>query len=347
MTALLVAGVACLSLLAGYALQRSNVFEATSRLESTPALASSTAVAATVAPALVDITATLTYSSRTVSGTGIVLSPDGLVLTNNHVIDGATTISATDVGNGQQYAATVLGYDRSADVALLQLEGASGLAVAELGDSAQIAVGEPVVGVGNAGGVGGTPSAATGAVLALDQRIEATNVYDHTFEQLGGLIATDAAIRPGDSGGPLANAAGQVIGIDTAASDSYLLGAATGRGYAIPIDVAMALAGRIEDGQGSAAIHLGPTAFLGIGIAASSSRGVSVAQVFYGTPAAQAGLASGDVIVDLAGQAVASPTALSTLLVRHHPGDGVTITWRDQSGTLHTGSVQLAAGPAA
>jgi len=346
-TIVLLAMLACLALLTGYSLWRSNVLGVTSHPSTTPALASSGAVAATVDPALVDITATLTYTSGAVSGTGIVLSPDGLVLTNNHVIDGATTISATDVGNGQQYAATVLGYDRSADVALLRLEGASGLPAAELGDSAQAAVGEPVVGIGNAGGVGGTPSAAEGAVLALHQRIEATDVYDHTSEQLEGLIATDAAIRPGDSGGPLTDSAGQVIGIDTAASDSYLLGLAAGRGYAIPIDAAMALVKRIESGRGSAVIHVGRTAFLGIGIAASSDRGVTVAQVFYGSPAAQVGLVSGDVIVDVAGQAIASPTALSALLVRYQPGDSVTIAWRDQSGVVHTGSVEFAAGPAA
>lgn len=339
--------VACCALLIGYSLWRSNLLGAASHPPSTPALASSDAVAATVDPALVDITATLTYTSGAVSGTGIVLSPDGLVLTNNHVIDGATTISATDVGNGQQYTATVLGYDHSADVALLQLEGASGLPVAVLGNSGQTAVGEPVVGIGNAGGVGGTPSAAEGAVLALHQCIKATNGYDHTSEQLEGLIATDAAIRPGDSGGPLTDSAGQVIGIDTAASEGYRLGLAAGRGYAIPIDAAMALVKRIESGEGSAAVHVGQTGFVGIGIAASSERGVTVAQVFYGSPAAQVGLASGDVIVDVAGQAIASPTALSALLVRYHPGDSVTIVWRDQSGAVHTGSVRLAAGPAA
>ncbi len=326
---------------------RSNALGAASHLEAPSALASSGAVTAAVDPALVDITANLTYTSRLAEGTGIVLSPDGLVLTNNHVIDGATTISATDVGNGQRYAATVLGYDRGADVALLRLEGAAGLPAAELGDSARASIDEPVVGIGNAGGVGGTPSAAPGAVLALNQRIEATNLYDHTSEGLGGLIATDAAIRPGDSGGPLVDGDAQVIGLDTAASDGYLLGLAASRGYAIPIDGAMAVVERIEGGRGSAAIHVGPTAFLGIGIAASSNPGVTVAQVFYDTPAAQVGLVSGDVIVDVAGQAIDSPTALSAVLVRYHPGDSVALAWRDQSRVLHTGTVQLATGPAA
>jgi S1-C subfamily serine protease len=339
--------LACLALLTGYSLWRSNVLGVTSHPSTTPALASSGAVAATVDPALVDITATLTYTSGAVSGTGIVLSPDGLVLTNNHVIDGATTISATDVGNGQQYAATVLGYDRSADVALLRLEGASGLPAAELGDSAQTAVGEPVVGIGNAGGLGGTPGAASGTVVALKRSIEANDADDATPEHLDELIATDTNIRPGDSGGPLVDSAGQVVGLDTAASQGHSPALTAGEGYAIPIDAAMAVVRRIEDGQASTTIHVGQTAFLGFEAAASKTPGVSVAQVFYSTPAALAGLIPGDVVVAIAGQTVASPAALDALLGRYQPGDIVQITWDDPTGTRHTSTVQLAAGPAA
>ena len=132
-----------------------------------------TSIAARVDPALVDINVTLGYQSGQAAATGIVLNSSGLVLTNNHVVDGATAISATDVGNGRTYTATVLGYDRSHDIALIQLNGASGLTAAQLGDSSKVTVGQTVVAMGNAGGTGGTPSAAGGSMVALDQQITA------------------------------------------------------------------------------------------------------------------------------------------------------------------------------
>ena len=177
-------------------------------------------VASAVDPALVDINVTLGYQSGRAAATGIVLNSSGLVLTNNHVVTGATSISATDVGNGQTYSATVLGYDRSHDIALIQLQGASGLKSAQLGDSSKVSVGDAVVALGNAGGVGGTPSAAAGSLVALDQQITAGDQGSGDSEQLTGMIQTDANIQPGDSGGPLVNTAGQVIGIDTAGGSS-------------------------------------------------------------------------------------------------------------------------------
>ena len=129
-----------------------------------------TSIAAAVDPALVDINVDLGYEESQAAATGIVLNSTGLVLTNNHVISGATSITAVDVGDGKSYQATVVGYDRSHDIALIQLTGASGLASARLGDSSKAAVGQRVVALGNAGGTGGTPTAASGAVVALNQR---------------------------------------------------------------------------------------------------------------------------------------------------------------------------------
>jgi S1-C subfamily serine protease len=304
-------------------------------------------VTSIVDPALVDITATLAYQANTeVEGTGIVLSPSGLVLTNNHVIAGAASIRAVDVGTGQQYTATVLGYDRSHDLALLQLEGAAGLPAARLGNSSEVRLGDPVVGIGNAGGKGGTPTAAAGTVVALDQHIESVNVYDNTSEQLDHIIATDADIEPGDSGGPLADRYGCVIGVDTAGSSgstSFLMR----RGFAIPIDAAMAEVRLIQAGRSSDTVHVGQTAFLGIQVGGGQGRGLAVTGVLYGTPAAQAGLASGDVILALDGQALSSPEALSAVLCRHEPGDAVQMVWDDASGVQHSSIVQFAAGPPA
>jgi S1-C subfamily serine protease len=237
------------------------------------------AIAAKVDPGLVDINTSLGYQQAQAAGTGIVITSNGEVLTNNHVINGATSISVTDVGNQKTYTASVVGYDRTADVAVLQLHGASGLQTANLANSSNISVGEDVVGVGNAGGSGGTPSAAGGTVTALNQSITAQDQGDGTSEQLSGLIQTNANIQPGDSGGALVNSSGQVIGMDTAASSGFSFqynGQGQGnQGFAIPINAAMSLARTIEAGNGSSTVHIGPTAFLGVEISPSGSSGSS------------------------------------------------------------------------
>ena len=151
-------------------------------------------------------------------GTGIVLTSNGEILTNNHVINGATSVSVTDIGNGKTYKATVVGYDVSQDIAVLQLSGASGLTTASTGDSSSVSVGDSVVALGNAGGVGGTPWVAAGSVTALNQSITASDESSGSSERLTGLIETNADIQAGDSGGPLVNSHGQVIAMDTAAS---------------------------------------------------------------------------------------------------------------------------------
>ncbi len=198
---------------------------------------------AQVVAAVVDIDITLGRRRAVGAGTGIVLDSQGLVLTNNHVIEGATAIGATDVGNGRTYTVSVLGHDHRHDIALLRLGGASGLPTAPLGDSSQLAVGDKVVGIGNAGGKGGAPSRAPGTVTALNQTISASDDLTRRSELLTGLIQIAAPIRPGDSGGPLVSSLGQVVGIDTAANDSYRVERAQGgRGFAIPIDQALQVA---------------------------------------------------------------------------------------------------------
>jgi S1-C subfamily serine protease len=340
------------------------------------------AIAAKIDPGLVDINTTLGYQSEQAAGTGIVLTSSGEILTNNHVIDGATTISATDVGNGKTYSASVVGYDRSSDVAVLQLHNASGLQTAAIDSSSNVAVGENVVGVGNAGGTGGTPSAAGGTVTALNQSITASDQGDGSSEQLTGLIQTNADIQPGDSGGSLTNTSGQVIGIDTAASAGFSFqGSDQGsgnQGYAIPIVEATAIAAKIELSQASSTIHIGATAFLGVQITATSNTGgdsngfgggfgggigggtgssgsgsgsgssvagVSVAGVVTSSPAQEAGLAQGDIITSADGKSVNAPTDLTNDLEPHHPGDKITLGWTDTSGGTHTATVQLTSGP--
>ena len=328
-----------------------------------PATSAADAAAAKIAkvvdPGLVDITATFSYNGATAEGTGMVLTSKGLVLTNNHVVEGATSLTARDVATGATYKATVVGYDVSADVAVLKLTGASGLTTVTTGNSSTLASGESVVGIGNAGGVGGTPSYAAGTVVALDQSITASDEGNPAgAENLTGLIETSADIQPGDSGGPLVNAKGHVIGMDTAGSaanggfgfqDSGSNGA---QGYAIPIDTALAIVKSIKNGDATTAIHVGSTAFLGVEVAAGSaanattSSGVTITQAIAGEPAASAGLTAGDVITSLDGQTVSSATDLQQVLLTLHAGDSVTVGYLSPAGTPSSVTLTLGSGPA-
>ncbi|MEY9851561.1 S1-C subfamily serine protease [Leifsonia sp. EB41] len=215
---------------------------------------------------VVDITSQLTYAQAESAGTGLVLTSNGEILTNNHVVEDATSITVTVVATGAQYTATVVGTDATDDIAVLQLSNASGLSTANLDTSGDAAVGDTVTGVGNAGGTGGTPSASPGTVTALDQTITTQAEQTAVSETLNGLIQTDADIQAGDSGGPLFNSSDQVIGIDTAAAQ----GGAT-EGYAIPIQNALTIAGEITSGQASSTVTLGYPAFLGVEVASTDS----------------------------------------------------------------------------
>src|ERR1019366_5930566 len=200
-------------------------------------------IAAQTDPGLVDVVSTLGYQQATSAGTGLVLTSSGEVLTNNHVIEGATSITVTDIGNGRSYRASVVGYSQSHDIAVLQLQGASGLKTVTLGNSTTAAAGQKVVALGNAGGKGGAPSVAAGRITRLGASITASDAGAGTSEQLTSLIRTNAAIQAGDSGGPLVSTAGQVIGINTAAS-----GQAQTQAFAIPINEAVSIARQIEAG---------------------------------------------------------------------------------------------------
>jgi S1-C subfamily serine protease len=328
---------------------------------------SASQIASRVDPALVDVVSTDGYQGATSAGTGIVLSSNGEVLTNNHVIEGATSIKVTDIGNGKTYAATVVGYDASHDVAVIQLQDASGLTTANLGNSSAVQTGDSVTALGNAGGKGGTPSVASGTVTALNQSITASDELSSVSEQLTGLIETNAPIQPGDSGGPLVNAYGQVIGMDTAAGSNYQFqgqSSTATQAYAIPINDALSIAKQIESGTTSTTVHIGATAFLGLEIGSSSSSGngfggfgnpsgqtgtagVPVAGTVSGSPAANAGLTAGDTVTAIAGQSVSSAEDVAHALVKYHPGDSISVTWVDQSGQSQTANLTLTTGPAA
>ena len=189
---------------------------------------------------------------------------------------------------------------------------------------------------------------ARGAVLGLDQAITASDPNGGNAEQLTGLIEVNAAVQPGESGGPLYNAAGQVVGMNTAGSSARRRFASTDN-YAIPINTALAVAHQIESGKASSTITIGTPGFLGVEIDASGAQaaaGAPVSEVLPGTPAAKAGIAAGDVITAIDGTAIQSSDSLGKLLQGHHGGDKVSVTWTDASGKSHTSSVTLLAGPA-
>ncbi len=326
------------------------------------------ALATKVDPAVVDVTSQLKYNNATAEGTGMVISPDGLVLTNNHVIDEATSVTATLVVSGRTYTARVLGYDATDDVALLRLEGASGLKTVALGDSGQVKVGQAVLALGNAGGRGGLPSTAQGTIQALNRTIQASDNGANSQETLHGMLQTDAPIQEGDSGGPLVDASGKVIGMDTAANTSGFgpdQSVAT-TGFAIPINHAVSIANQISSGHASATVHIGLAGFMGINVADAGNpgdcaagggsfgggvggngpainSGALICQVVPGTPADTAGLSQGDVITSINGQSVGSANALTSLMEGDHPGDQLAIKYVDANGATHSTSVTLSA----
>ena len=213
-----------------------------------------------------------------------------------------------------------------------------------------------------------TPTATGGSITAVNQAITASDEGTGQSESLTGLIETDADIQPGDWGGALVDSSGEVVGVDTAASEGYSLSSQTTQGYAIPINAALSIASEIESGTASSTVHVGPTAYLGVLISASNSSapqysggdlspyvgaagsagtsGVVISQVVGGGPAANAGLTAGDVITSVGGQNVTTASELSSLVRRDKPGEQAQVGWTDNSGTAHTTTVTLGTGPA-
>jgi S1-C subfamily serine protease len=339
-------------------------------------------IAGRVQPGVVIINTTLQYDSEAAAGTGMVVNPSGLVLTNNHVIEDSTAITATVPSTGKTYTARVLGYDKTGDIALIQLQGASGLATVPIGNSSPVKAGETVVALGNAGGQNKIATAA-GQVTGLDQTITASDEAGSTSsETLHGMIQTNADIVPGDSGGPLSGSVG-VIGMDTAGSDASASQQAIG--FAIPINTALSIARQIAAGRASAVVAIGYPAFLGIFLGSGSdsnpqdqaqqqgqqsgsssgssscstsnagltvpsaiapvNSGALVDGTICGSPADKAGITGGAVITAVNGQAVGSPGQLSSILARFHSGDTISVTWVSPSGQRTTSGIRLAAGP--
>ncbi len=286
-----------------------------------------------------------TINDGRAAGTGMVLTSSGRVLTNNHVIRGATTIRIVLPGTGRTYTAKVLGYSVSKDVAVLQASGAPNLKTVSLGNSSAVRVGQAVTTTGNAGGTG-TLVSSSGRVTALARAITVTD--ESGSQRLTGLIEANSELEPGDSGGPLFNAAHKVVGMNTAASVGYVFrGSRSGGGYAIPSNTAIVIAKQIEAGKGSATVHVGATAFLGVSVGPNDTRGAGalIADVVPGGAAAAGGLTAGDLITSIDGHAVTSSTTLRSALLLEKPGARVSVTYVDPTGASRTTTVTLASGP--
>jgi S1-C subfamily serine protease len=287
---------------------------------------------------IVDIYTTLGYENGLAAGTGMILTRSGEVLTNNHVINGATKFKVVDVTTHRKYSATVVGYSVSRDIAVLQLAHASGLRTVKRGGAVPLHVGMRVVARGNAQGRGGPPRVARGQIIALHQQIVAKDETGDA-ETLNNLIATNAAVVPGYSGGPLENSQNRVLGIVTAGSTSGVH-----RGFAIPLRQALGIVRRIEHGKSNAIVHVGPTAFLGVRLDNVPGE-AKVLSVVAGKPADLAGLAKGDVITSLNGTAISSSADLRQAVLMLVPGKTVPIGWTDTSDVAQTGTITPISGP--
>lgn len=309
------------------------------------------AIAAKVDPAIVDINTTL--GNGQAAGTGMIISSTGEILTNNHVVTGSTSISVTVQGRSQTYSAHVVGVDVSQDVAVIQIDqNVSSLPTVTFADSSSLHVGDAVVAIGNALGQGGAPHVETGQITALDQTITASE-GGGSAETLNGLVQSDAVIYAGDSGGALVNGAGQVVGMITAGQAQGFRSSASNVGYAIASNAALSAANRIRAHEVASDLTYGQVGFLGVAVqsmdaAAAQQLGLNVtsgalvtATPQSGSPAATAGISRYSVIVKVGDTGVTSADSLGTAVKSHQPGDSVSITWVNSSGT-HTATVTLA-----
>jgi S1-C subfamily serine protease len=315
----------------------------------------SAATIAKIDAAVVDIDADTAIGSGEVAGTGMILTSNGLVLTNNHVIDDTVNIRAQIDGNGKTYQVKVIGYDAKDDVALVQLVGASNLPTIPIGDSSKVSVGDAITVLGNALGKGGTPAVVTGTVAQLGTTITASDDSGDN-ETLTEMIQVSAAIEPGDSGGPEVNSNGQVIGMTTAGQTSGNPTQETGStvGFAIPINKALTIISEIRAGTGPN-IHIGNAALLGVAVSANqpgvdgSSPDCSTSQATSGAwvsgvtanPAASAGVTVCGRITSIGGNTVTNTNDLHNAMESFKVGQTVTLTWMDASAVSHTATITL------
>ncbi len=288
---------------------------------------------------LVLITVDLAWGSGEATGTGMVIDSDGIVLTNHHVVQGSTEVEVTIPSTQQTYTADVVGYDDITDVAVLRLEGASGLETITA-STGTVSVGDSITAVGNSGG-NGQLMAAAGEVTGLDVDIKVSN-EDGTLSPLEDLIEVVADVEPGVSGGALLNGSGQVVGMNVAGSDEAF-GTA---GYAIPMSDVMEVTQSVLSGNPTDTVTLGRTA--GLGVMISDRRmSVQVVEVISGGPAEAAGITAGSTLTAIGSTAIATQQDLAGVLNSLRPDDQVEVSWTDSAGVTHQATVTLTEAPLA
>ena len=299
-----------------------------------------------VLPSVVSIDATSGASAfgNEDQGTGMIITPSGQVITNNHVIAGATSITVTLWGATKPMPATLVDTDPTNDIALLQITGASNLPTVSYGDSDDVQVGDGVVAIGNALGLSaGSPTVTQGIISATGRTVQASDASGTVTETLTNMFQTDAAINPGNSGGPLVDSSGKVIGMNTAVASSGT-SQAQNIGFAIPANKISQLLPKLRAKSISNATQNG-SGYLGVFIETLTpelrsaynfvpSEGAVVTEVTSGSPADVAGIEQGDVIVSINGRAVTSADQLTTTIQDDTPGTMVTIG-------LYRGSTQM------
>ncbi len=312
-------------------------------------------VAAKVMPSVVKLQ--ITAGQGMAEGSGIVLSPDGLILTNNHVVapavqggagaqpaafDGGDSPATVTFSDGRSVPFTVVGTDPIGDLAVVRAQGVSGLTPITIGSSKDVKIGQEVVAIGSPLGLQGTVT--KGIVSALNRPVTAGDGEGSSPVVLDAL-QTDAAINPGNSGGPLVDMNGDLIGVNSAGASmgSGSSGGSIGLGFAIPSDQAKRIADElISSGtasHGSLGVQLGTQG--GDSSDSGGADGAAIAQVAAGSPAAQAGLSSGAVITKIDGQVIDGPEALAAAVRSKAPGDQVSVTYRDDTGATQTTQVTL------
>jgi S1-C subfamily serine protease len=331
-------------------------------------------IASHVDPATVDITAKGANGQD--EGTGMIITSSGVVLTNNHVIDGSTRVTAQINGNGPTYRTAVLGTDAADDVALLQIESRSTFKTVKLGDSDVITVGDTVVAIGNALGLSGPETVTNGIISATGRSITVGDPNSGLTESLKNMFQSSAAINPGNSGGPLVDASGKVIGMNTAEETGSGSGqSASNVGFAIPINSAVTVAREIQNGKASATVQIGPHPIMGVEVTsvkcaeggdgctalgnsttfglpfggtnytAPVNQGAVVAGVQQGDPAQAAGLSAGDVITSVNGSPINSPTDLTRYMNSQRVGEKATVRWVDPKGQHRSATLNFIQGP--
>lgn len=258
------------------------------------------------------------------SGSGVIIDDEGRVLTNDHVVGGADDVQIT-LMDGRLFRAELVGTDPTTDLAVIQIKDApDDLQVADLGTSSELTVGQPVMAVGSPLGLDSTVT--TGIISALERPVVASDA-DRANATVTNAIQVDAAINPGNSGGPLFNSSGQVVGINSSIATTSRSAGSVGLGFAIPIDLAHQIAGQLVASGKAEHAFLGVSMSDGAGSVAGSTRmGAKVEQVEPGTPAANAGIENGDVIVRIDDHTVASAEALTGYVRQYRSGDKVKIT---------------------